>query len=232
MSLVPLAFLMGFFGSLHCAVMCGPIVLALPVSKDANWQNLIQLLLYQLGRILVYALLGFLVGAVGNVLAVFIKQETLSLTVGVLLVVFTVMQLSGRRWRNFQHLQGKVVAPISKAMTKLFTLPFWGFFVGMLNGLIPCGMVYLALATALHSANYQSGAIFMLWFGLGTLPLMLFVSIGKLYLKRYLRFNSQKLIPWFALFMGTLFILRSANLGIPFISPSTHSSYGATEKCG
>jgi len=231
MSLMPLAFLMGFLGSLHCAVMCGPIVLGLPLDKKSNWHNVLQVVLYQLGRISIYALLGTFVGLVGNTFAIFAKQETLSLTIGILLVLFTVAQLSGRYVKSFQKLQNKMVVPISKLMGKVFKLPMWGFFAGMLNGLIPCGMVYLALATALNSATSQSGATFMLLFGLGTSPLMLIISLGGVYLKKYFKFNSQRLIPWFALFIGALFILRSANLAIPFLSPHTHSSYGSAANC-
>ncbi|MDQ8004152.1 MAG: sulfite exporter TauE/SafE family protein [Pedobacter sp.] len=231
MSLIPLAFLMGFLGSVHCAVMCGPIVLGLPLDKKKLWHNVFQVSLYQLGRISIYTLLGLLVGLVGNTFSVFAKQETLSLIIGIVLILFTIAQLSGRYVSSFQKVQNKMVLPISKLMGKVFKLPFWGFFAGMLNGLIPCGMVYLALATALNSGTAQSGASFMLLFGLGTTPLMLFISLGGVYLKKYFRFNSQKLIPWFALFIGALFILRSANLDIPFLSPHTHSTYGNVERC-
>lgn len=231
MNLMPLAFLMGFLGSVHCAVMCGPIVLGLPLNKRGGWYNVLQVLLYQFGRISIYTLLGLLVGLVGDTFSVFAKQETLSLVIGILLVLFTAAQWSGRYVSAFQKLQNKMIVPISKLMGKVFKFPFWGFFAGMLNGLIPCGMVYLALATALNSANLQSGATFMLLFGLGTAPLMLFISLGSVYLKKYFRFNSQKLIPWFALFIGALFILRSANLDIPFLSPHTHANYGGAANC-
>lgn len=231
MSLIPLAFLMGFLGSVHCAVMCGPIVLGLPLTRKSSWQNVLQVSLYQLGRISTYTLLGLLVGLVGNTFSVFAKQETLSLIIGIVLILFTLAQLSGRYVSSFQKLQNKMVLPVSKLMGMVFKLPFWGFFAGMLNGLIPCGMVYLALATALNSGTSQSGASFMLLFGLGTTPLMLFISLGGVYLKKYFKFNSQKLIPWFALFIGALFILRSANLDIPFLSPHTHSTYGNVERC-
>lgn len=231
MSLMPLAFLMGFLGSVHCAVMCGPIVLGLPLDRKGSWYNIVQVSLYQLGRIAIYTLLGLLVGLVGNTFSIFAKQETLSLFIGIVLVIFTFAQLSGKYVSSFQRWQQKMVLPISKLMGKVFKLPFWGLFAGALNGLIPCGMVYLALATALNSANSQSGASFMLLFGLGTTPLMLFISLGGVYLKKYFKFNSQRLIPWFALFIGALFILRSANLDIPFLSPHTHSAYGSVEKC-
>ncbi|RYG09283.1 MAG: sulfite exporter TauE/SafE family protein [Chitinophagaceae bacterium] len=209
MSFLPLAFLMGFLGSLHCAVMCGPIVLGLPLNKRSSWQNIYQVSLYQIGRVLIYTLLGFFVGLVGSTFAIVIKQEVLSLVIGVSLIAITLLQLSGKYVSRFQTWQNKMVLPIGKLMGKVFNLPLWGFFAGMLNGLIPCGMVYLALATALNTTSSQSGATFMLLFGLGTSPLMLFISLGGIYLKQYFRFNSQKLIPWFAICVGVLFILRS-----------------------
>ncbi|WP_461790588.1 sulfite exporter TauE/SafE family protein [Pedobacter sp.] len=231
MSFTPLAFLMGFLGSLHCAVMCGPIVLALPLNKRSNWHGIFQVLLYQLGRITVYTLLGLIVGLVGNVFHVFIKQEAISLLIGILLISITLLQWKGTKNSHLQKMQAKMLLPISKLMGKIFNLPLWGFFAGMLNGLIPCGMVYLALVTALNSSSSQGGAYFMLLFGLGTTPLMLTISLGGIYLKRYFKFNSQRLIPWFAAFLGALFILRAANLNVPFLSPQTHTVYGNTMNC-
>jgi sulfite exporter TauE/SafE len=217
---LPLAFLLGLLGSLHCAVMCGPLMLSLPVSQKNYFRSALQLLCYQLGRILVYTFLGVLVGIVGNSIALFTDQETLSLFVGVLLIVFTLIHFSGRHFKFLNRFQTVLISPISKLMGKIYGMPFWGLFAGMLNGLIPCGMVYVSLATALNEGSIKRSAEFMLLFGLGTTPLMLAISLGGIYLKSYIRFNPNKLIPWFMLFLGILFILRSAELGIPFLSPN------------
>ena len=231
MNNLPLAFLMGLLGSLHCAVMCGPLMLSLPLQNTSLLKSAFQLIWYQLGRILIYTLLGVLVGWIGNSFTVFANQEILSLTIGVLLVIFTILQLSGRQLKSINNLQQKMITPLSKLMGKFYGLPIWGFFAGLLNGLLPCGMVYLALATALNTASLQGGANFMFLFGLGTMPLMLMISLGGIYLKKYIRFNTQKLVPYFMLFMGTLLILRSADLGIPFLSPnnSTHTHVNVAE---
>jgi len=231
MNNLPLAFLMGLLGSLHCAVMCGPLMLSLPLQNTSLLKSALQLIWYQLGRILIYTLLGVLVGWIGNSFTVFANQEILSLTIGVLLVIFTILQLSGYQLKSINNLQQKMITPLSKLMGKLYGLPIWGFFAGLLNGLLPCGMVYLALATALNTASLQGGANFMFLFGLGTMPLMLMISLGGIYLKKYIRFNTQKLVPYFMLFMGTLLILRSADLGIPFLSPnnSTHTHVNVAE---
>ncbi len=232
MNNLPLAFLMGLLGSLHCAVMCGPLMLSLPLQKTNYLLAAGQLLSYQLGRILVYTVLGMLVGWIGNNLSIFASQETLSLLIGVVLVLMVVLQLSGKYNKGIAAFQYKMVGPISKLMGKLFGKPFWGLFAGMLNALIPCGMVYLALSTALNTATIKGGASFMFLFGLGTSPLMLLISLGGIYLKKYIRFNTQRLVPWFMFFVGTLFILRAAELGIPFFSPINQNHvHGKVEVC-
>lgn len=225
-----LALMMGFFGSLHCAVMCGPIVLGLPLKKQ-GWYAVLQIAIYQLGRVSVYTLMGLLIGLLGSTIALFTRQEVLSLVIGGFLIVFALMQLSGKYLSLFQKSQTWLLKPISKIMGKVYKLPFWGFYAGILNGLIPCGMVYLALATSLNTESAQSGALFMFLFGLGTSPMMIFISLSGIYLRKYFRFNTQRLIPWFALFIGALFILRSSNLNIPFLSPLIHNSYGTVEQC-
>lgn len=231
MNLLPLAVLMGLFGSLHCAVMCGPIMLGMPFQKKSFLQSSLQLLLYQFGRILIYTFLGLAVGAVGSSIKIFSNQKVLSLTIGIILIVFTALRLSRFTQFRFSKIQNKLLNPISKLMSEAFNLRLLGLFAGMLNGLIPCGMVYLALATALNTGSVTSGGTFMFFFGLGTTPLMMMISMSRIYLKKYIRFNSQQLIPWFMLAIGVLFILRSADLGIPFISPKTTGYFGHAVSC-
>lgn len=227
-----LALLMGFLGSLHCAVMCGPIVLGLPLQQRKGAYAIVQIVLYQLGRVAVYGILGVLIGLLGSSVALFARQEVLSIVLGSLLVALALVQLFGHQLPFLQKSQKLLLKPISKMMGKVYRLPLWGLFAGMLNGLIPCGMVYLALASALNLANVGHSATFMLLFGLGTSPMMIFISLSGVYLRKYFRFNTQKLLPWFALCIGVLFVLRSANLNIPFLSPLIQSAYGTAAQCG
>ena len=206
-------------------------MLGMPFQKTSILNSGFQLLLYQFGRIFVYTILGLAVGALGSSLTVFGNQKILSISIGIVLIIFTALQFSKTYKNRFAIVQQKALNPISKLMGKVFGLKLWGLFAGMLNGLIPCGMVYLALATALNTGGTLSGAMFMFLFGLGTAPLMMMISLGGVYLKKYIRFNTNKLIPWFMVIMGCLFILRSLDLGIPFISPVTQSSYGNTIDC-
>ncbi|QNN44263.1 sulfite exporter TauE/SafE family protein [Pedobacter roseus] len=178
MDFLPLAFLMGLFGSLHCAVMCGPIMLGMPFRKQDLLQSGFQLLLYQFGRIAVYTILGLLVGALGSSIRIFSDQKTLSMLIGFVLVLFTALQFNAAYRNRFSRLQSWLLNPLIRLMGKVFNLPLWGLFAGMLNGIIPCAMVYLALATALNTGSVQSGGIFMFLFGLGTTPLMLMISLG------------------------------------------------------
>lgn len=231
MNYLPLAFLMGLFGSLHCAVMCGPLMLSLPIEKRNIWNAGLSLLLYQTGRILSYTLMGGIAGWFGSTFSLIANQKTLSIVIGILLIVFTLLQFSSYYSKKLSTFQLKLINPISKLMGKLFGLPLWECFAGMLNGIIPCGMVYLSLATAVNSASAINGFQFMFLFGLGTLPLLMMISLGGIYLKKYIRFNTKKLIPWFMLFMGILFLLRSAELGIPFLSPNSGLNFGSTVDC-
>lgn len=228
---LPLAFLMGLFGSLHCALMCGPIMLGMPFQNRKMFGATIHFLAYQIGRILTYTLLGFLVGCVGNTIKLFSNQQSLSLTVGILLILFTLLQFMPKYVSFFVAMQSRLITPISELMGRIFKLPFWGFFAGMLNGIIPCGMVYLALATAIANGNWAGGATFMFLFGLGTTPLMMLVSLGGIFLKKHFSFSSQKLIPWFTLLVGAMLILRAANLGIPYLSPAPMGLYGQAVDC-
>lgn len=221
MNSLSLAFLMGLFGSLHCAVMCGPLMLSMPFQKNSYFISALKVTSYQLGRILVYVLLGVFVGWVGSSFTILVNQKLLSLSIGIGLVLFTVLQLSGYYVKRFNTIHLVILKPVSTLMGKIFKLPFFSFSAGMLNGLIPCGMVYLALATALNTASISGAASFMFLFGIGTMPLMLMITLSGTYLKKYIPFNTQKLIPWFMFFMGILLILRSADLGINFLSPIT-----------
>lgn len=213
MSIISIGFLMGMFGSLHCALMCGPLMLSLPARQSNNLFRALQLLLYQLGRTLSYGFLGVIVGVLGNSIAFFANQKKLSIIVGLLLVIITLIYLSGKFKTGFSKFQLALTKPLSKLMGKVYNMPVWGFFAGALNGLIPCGMVYLALASALNFGSVTQATAFMLVFGLGTTPVMFIVSLGGIYFRRYLKFNPNKLLPWFTFALGVLLIVRSINFG-------------------
>ncbi|WP_257657505.1 sulfite exporter TauE/SafE family protein [Parapedobacter lycopersici] len=219
MSYQQLAFFMGFFGSLHCVAMCGPLVLALPTlnkSIGGVWLNRLR---YQAGRVLTYGLLGLLVGLIGHAGSIKGWQQAMTLGTGVLLVGMGLFNLFGKYTPSFSRRQQQLVAPIARLMGHWLYRPGGSFIAGILNGLLPCGMVYMALAASLSADSIMSSAIFMMAFGLGTLPAMIGVSIAGAGLKWKFRLNIAKWLPLLFLVMGSWFLLRGANLDIPYLSP-------------
>jgi sulfite exporter TauE/SafE len=109
--------------------------------------------------------------------------------------------------------------PILKALGGLFKSKsiFATLFIGFLNGLLPCGMVYLALGSAIATGSVTGGGMFMMFFGLGTMPALMLVGLGgQIFGFKYV---LQKWMPYMIATMGMVLILRGMNLGIPFLSP-------------
>ena len=208
------ALLVGFLGSFHCAGMCGPIALALPVNHASPATVLWSRLLYNVGRIGTYALLGLLAGLVGHTLTLAGFQKALSISSGVLilLVAFTSMMYTRIHFLN-QWLT-RFTGLIKRRFKKLFSQrsPLTLFLIGSVNGILPCGFVYLALAAAVSSGNFLSSVSYMALFGLGTLPMMLFISMAGNFFG--LRFNRlvSKATPYIAIAVALLLITRGINM--------------------
>jgi sulfite exporter TauE/SafE len=213
-------FLLGLVGSFHCVGMCAPIALALPQIGASRGSQLTSAALYNLGRSSSYGLLGAVAGGLGLGVLLAQWQQTLSLVIGAALLLSVLLPLlapkQGRL--NFGDFLGKILSPmLRKAMAKpsqsrIFTL-------GLLNGFLPCGLVYTALGAATLSLKPTSGALYMLAFGLGTAPLMFVVTYSRYFVPLLWRQRLQKLIPITISLMAIYFILRGLGLGIPYFSP-------------
>jgi len=214
-------FLFGILGSFHCVGMCGPIALALPVGRGAGLPYVVGRLLYNLGRIVTYTFLGALAGAVGKSLQIAVFQQTLSIFSGVLILVFLVIPVAlVGKFRNFTGF-GKLLNLLKKTMGRYFGKDAtWALgVVGILNGLLPCGFVYFALAGAMSMSSIPAAMLYMFLFGLGTFPLLFILSLtGKLIQPR-IRHLFNRSVPYVAGVLAILFILRGLNLGIPYVSP-------------
>ncbi|WP_353126350.1 sulfite exporter TauE/SafE family protein [Parapedobacter pyrenivorans] len=220
MSYYTLAFFMGLFGSLHCVAMCGPLVLAFSDGQSHSpWQVVSNKLRYQFGRVMVYGLLGLAIGGIGRVFEIKAWQQGVTLITGVLLVGMGLFTLFGKRFDSFSRLQQQLVGPLTRWIGYWLYRPGGHLVVGMLNGLLPCGMVYMALAAALSADSVGGGGLFMLLFGLGTWPAMLSVSLLGSFAKFRARFNFAFWLPMLCIVMGGWFLLRGANLNIPYLSP-------------
>ena len=215
-----IGFLMGLIGSVHCIGMCGPLTMALPFSQHKSIFKYISMLLYHVGKISSYAILGLIVGFFGKQIFVINAQQHLSIIIGMLMVVYVVWVYLVKLNTKFNPLQF-IQLPVLKALSKLFNNKHVVVFIllGFLNGLLPCGMVYLALGSAMSTANPMNASMFMAFFGLGTMPALLMLALGSQFVGFTLRRKLQTVLPLFIFGMGVVLILRGLNLGIPMVSP-------------
>jgi uncharacterized protein len=228
------AFMLGLVGSLHCAGMCGPIAIALPLNNQSWFSRISGGLLYNLGRTLTYGLLGAVFGLAGMGLALGGMQQWVSIILGAFMILAVVVPRVGGAGKKLAGLADKITGVLKKPFIRLFRLKTYSslFIIGLLNGFLPCGLVYIALAGALVMSKYYEGAIYMILFGLGTIPMMLAISIAGNVISQKLRNKLTKIIPVVIVVLGLLFILRGLNLGIPHISPKINKTADkATMEC-
>jgi sulfite exporter TauE/SafE len=223
------AFLTGLLGSFHCAGMCGPIAFALPGNVKEGASFYFGRLLYNLGRMFSYATLGLFFGAFGLGLKLAGLQQSVSIGVGVIILLMLAYQFflkKGELFNLFSMFSSSFIQKLFKSRNR-FAL----FGIGVFNGFLPCGFVYIAILGASVTQDMFSGALFMLCFGLGTLPMMYGVSILGQFISSTIRQKLNRLSPFFAILIAVLFILRGLNLGIPYVSPAISEDVVKTENC-
>jgi len=217
---------LGLLGSFHCIGMCGPIALALPVHNKPPLVKYTLIFLYNLGRIITYSVLGVLAGIVGKSFIFAGLQQVLSVSVGIALLVYVFIP-----FRN-----GVSGYPfflwIRTSFERVFSMGSRSslFLVGLLNGLLPCGLVYVGLAGAVATGDLLKGALFMAGFGLGTFPMMILVPVSGGLITMPVRKKIRKAIPVVIAVMAVFLILRGLNLGIPYVSPKVDRS-GTVATC-
>lgn len=213
-------FILGLFGSLHCVGMCGPIAFMLPVNRQNKWLQLWQISSYHFGRLIAYATLGMLFGLLGKSFYFFGFQQQLSIIVGLIMILSILAPSLFRRFRiakpifrYTQKIQNRLGKELKKKRNNTFLT------LGFLNGLLPCGLVYMAIFGALTMTTISHGILYMVLFGAGTIPLMTSVIYMAKFTNKIQRKKVRKLIPIAVVCMGVLFVLRGLGLGIPYISP-------------
>ncbi len=210
------AILLGLGGSLHCVSMCGPIALALPLTKREKGIVLWQSLLYHLGRTSTYALLGLFFGSFGWGIALAGYQNSLSIALGILLLLTGLLSISVEnkllKYAFFQSFLDRIKSKLSRALSIRSNAS--AYRIGLLNGFLPCGLVYMALAGSIATSGPIAGAMYMTAFGLGTVPLLLGVMVlGKMSGQWYRRF--YQVIPYGLSLFGIYLIYRGMILEIP-----------------
>lgn len=223
---------LGVISSFHCVGMCGPIAFALPVQQLSRWRSMLAMFSYHMGRIMTYAALGAIFGILGRqvYLAGFQRWFSIILGIGLLVMMWQNTGSKGKiQFGLFNRLQLKVQHWIGLLLKDQRPLSF--LLLGMANGLLPCGMVYLAIAGAVSAAHVLDSIAFMAAFGLGTFPAMMALSVFGIVASIGVRNRIRQLTPLVIGIMGLLLILRGLNLGIPYISPVLESARGTAVSC-
>lgn len=211
------AFSMGLVGSLHCIGMCGPIALALPFQRGSRLLALGHVLVYNLGRVITYMALGTVIGLAGRGLFLAGMQSWLSIALGILFLVVALfsINLESRvvRLPGIRQLNGWVQKKLGVLLRRQGVFSLLG--IGMLNGLLPCGLVYMAVAGAVTAGTAVEGAWFMTMFGLGTIPMMLAIAMLGQFIPVAWRNRIRKLLPLFLVIFALFFLMRGLNFSVP-----------------
>ena len=216
------AVILGLMGSLHCVGMCGPIAFMLPVDHSNNVKKFGQIFIYHFGRLMAYGIIGLVFGLLGKGLSIFGAQQKLSIAIGVLMILIVLIPFKTFSKYNLSKPIYKIISKVKNQLGKELKKksPDTFLTIGFLNGFLPCGLVYMALFGAVAMGNALQGSLYMILFGLGTVPLMTAAIYFSNLLKGGIRQKVQKAIPVFVVIIGLLFILRGLGLGIPYVSPA------------
>jgi sulfite exporter TauE/SafE len=235
MALLLTALVMGALGSMHCVAMCGALALSLPSVSSHLMSKLVGGLLYNLGRVTTYAIIGALLGLMGASFAWVGLQQAFSIIVGVSMLLYLFWPAALSFKKNNGASQSFFVT-IREMLGKLFFKKHYGsiYLIGLLNGLLPCGLVYMALAGAVTMGSVVNSSLFMAAFGLGTLPVMWAVAFLGGFALVKARVFIKKAYPYMVFVMACLLIIRGLNMNIPYLSPhfetGTHQPISAI-KC-
>jgi sulfite exporter TauE/SafE len=193
----------------------------LPVDRTDKLKQLGQVVTYHLGRLKAYGMIGLVFGLLGKGIYVFGMQQKLSIIIGILMIILVLLpsKLFGRY---------NLSKPLHKVLSKLKNrlghelkrkTPDTFLAIGFLNGFLPCGLVYMALFGAIAMGNALQGSLYMMLFGLGTVPLMTSAIYFTDLFRGRIRGKVQRLVPIIVMVVGVFFILRGLGLGIPYLSP-------------
>jgi hypothetical protein len=165
--------------------------------------------------------MGALFGLLGQGISMIGFQQKISVIMGVIMIISVLFPALFKNQYQLDKSWFSLVGKLKKSIGEMFSIRSFSslFFIGLLNGLLPCGLVYIAIAGAIGTGDIAQGTFYMILFGLGTIPMMLTISLAGNMMGLALRNRINKLIPVLVVVVGLLFILRGLDLGIPFLSP-------------
>jgi uncharacterized protein len=220
LEMVSAALIFGFLTGFHCIGMCGPIAVALPLKSNTWFSRVSSALIYNTGRTITYSAMGLLFGLVGQGFRIAGLQQWLSITIGIAMILSVFFPLL------FNSFAAKspvfpLVNRVKSSLGLLFGKKTYSslLMIGLLNGLLPCGPVYVAIGLSLAAGNAVNGMIYMALFGLGTIPIMLGLNLLGNFITAPMRKNMRRVVPVFIVIMGIWFLLKGLGLGVHFISP-------------
>ncbi|MCP4802491.1 MAG: sulfite exporter TauE/SafE family protein [Bacteroidetes bacterium] len=216
------AFIFGLLGSLHCIGMCGPIAFMLPLDRSSHLKKVIQLSSYHLGRLVAYSLIGMGIGVIGKSFHLFGLQQYISIFIGCIMIVMVIIPSKYSNKYSFSNPTFKLIAKVKTTLGQTLKKKTSDTFltIGFLNGFLPCGLVYMAVFASLSMTEIFLSSLYMVLFGLGTIPLMTTVIYVGNVINTSVKQRIKNIIPFFVFIIGILFILRGMGLGIPYLSPA------------
>lgn len=221
----------GLAGAGHCLGMCGGIAAAINLGGNGGSATTVA---YHTGRLSSYAALGALLGAVAGSINIAQWTMVLRYVAGILLIG---MGLSiADWWRGMSILEragAKLWRPVQTLSSKLFPVNHWfqGYLLGLCWGLMPCGLIYSALAWSATAQDAARSGLLMFAFGLGTLPAMLSTSFGAAGVQALLRRRGLKiLIAVFLIVSGVWSLMMTWNHGSHLNRPIATDNTGHTGK--
>jgi len=211
------AFVIGIVGSMHCIGMCGPIAAVLPYQAETRWQTALNMLKYHMGRIVTYAIVGGFIGILGRGVFIAGWQRGFSVATGIVLLLFAVFSIRVEsrivslpflnKW--FALVRNRLGLLLGQAQHRSLIL------IGILNGLLPCGLVYLAITGAVSTGSIGKAMAYMVLFGAGTIPLLMVTSILGTLAGMKIRHVLRRVVPVFLVLFAILLIFRGVNFNLP-----------------
>lgn len=225
-------FLLGLAGGFHCIGMCGPLIIAIPFQAlESKSKKAVAYILYGGGKTIAYGILGLLVGLIGGQATQLTAQRYVSIIAGVLLLLSAIIPIIYKRGR----IQPKMIAQFTTWINRNIARQFknkrlYSFgIIGFFNGLLPCGLVYVAIATAVSAGCVSNSIMVMLFFGVATMLSLTVFSVIFQKLPYAIRQRLRKFFPYLVIITAVLLILRGMQLGIPYLSPVFD---GVAGECG
>lgn len=200
-----LSFVAGFLGSGHCLGMCGALVSGFFMNTSAN-RSYLPYFIYQIARISVYTIVGFLAASLGVVLVssgIFGKiQSVLQMFIGLVVIFLALGILGWVRWQGSIRLLPMALLRKGYASSRTKGPMVGAMFAGFLNGLMPCPLTFAMAVKATTAPTIVEGGLLMLTFGAGTLPMMLFVSMAFGKMSAHFRGLMLKAAALIMIYMG------------------------------